>query len=112
MISKITCDFNTCRVIYTSEHLLLSSPEVSDIIMGVCIQEVNLVQKTSLSTRGQIVIPVQIRNKLGLKPGARFTVYDLDSKIVLVPELEKPVEHGLGFFGRSEALKSGKEENS
>ncbi|HHX10633.1 MAG TPA: AbrB/MazE/SpoVT family DNA-binding domain-containing protein [Firmicutes bacterium] len=56
--------------------------------------------KTSLSTRGQIVIPAQIRNKLGLKPGTRFAVYDLDGKVVLVPELDDPVGHGLGFFNR------------
>ncbi len=61
--------------------------------------------KTSLSTRGQIVIPVQIRNKLGLKPGTKFNVYDLDGKLVLVPELENPVEHGLGFFNRKEPLR-------
>jgi len=56
--------------------------------------------KTSLSTRGQIVIPVQIRNKLDLKPGTKFAVYDLDGKLVLVPELDNPVEHGLGFFNK------------
>lgn len=58
--------------------------------------------KTSLSTRGQIVIPVQIRNKLDLKPGTKFAVYDLEGKLILVPEFENPVKHGLGFFNSQE----------
>lgn len=56
--------------------------------------------KTSLSTRGQIVIPAHIRNKLCLKPGTKFAVYDLDGKVVLVPEVDDPVGYGLGFFSR------------
>jgi AbrB family looped-hinge helix DNA binding protein len=50
-----------------------------------------------------VVIPVRIRNKLGLRPGTKFTVYDLDGKIVLIPELDDPVGHGLGFFNRKNA---------
>src|SRR5690606_40598906 len=42
-----------------------------------------------ISTRGQIVIPAHIRNKLGLKPGTKFAVYDLDGKVVLVPRSEE-----------------------
>ena len=58
--------------------------------------------KTSLSSRGQVVIPVQIRKKLALKPGTKFSVYDLDGKLVLVPELEDPVGYGLGFFNKQD----------
>lgn len=29
---------------------------------------------TELSSRGQVVIPEEMRNRLGLKPGARFVV--------------------------------------
>ncbi len=64
--------------------------------------------KTSLSSRGQVVIPAKLRNKLGLKSGTKFVIYDWDGKLVLVPELDDPVEGGLGFFG-TKTEQAGKE---
>jgi AbrB family looped-hinge helix DNA binding protein len=93
-----------CRASFGLFSLRLLLPE-----SGPHFCEVTQMHRTSLSTRGQIVIPVQIRNKLGLKPGTKFTVYDLDGKLVLVPEFENPVEHGLGFFNRKETLETSRE---
>jgi AbrB family looped-hinge helix DNA binding protein len=56
--------------------------------------------KVTMSTRGQIVIPAEVRRRLGLKTGTRLRVYDSDGKIVLVPEIEDPVSAGLGFLKR------------
>lgn len=38
---------------------------------------------TKMSSKGQIVIPEEIRNRLGLKPGSQFVVVGDESTIVL-----------------------------
>jgi len=40
---------------------------------------------TSLSTKGQVVIPQEIRNKLGLKPGTKMIVIQERDNILLKP---------------------------
>jgi AbrB family looped-hinge helix DNA binding protein len=56
--------------------------------------------KVTVSAKGQIVIPAEVRRRLGLKNGTHLRVYDSDGKIVLVPEVEDPVSQGLGFLRR------------
>jgi AbrB family looped-hinge helix DNA binding protein len=56
--------------------------------------------KVTMSVKGQIVIPAEVRRRLGLKSGTHLRVYDSDGKIVLVPEVQDPVSAGLGFLRR------------
>ena len=42
---------------------------------------------TTISSKFQIVIPKDIREKLGLKPRQRFHVLDKGRTIILVPEV-------------------------
>ena len=56
--------------------------------------------KATLSTRGQIVIPAEMRKKLSLLPGASFRLYEHGDKIVIVREVKDPVLHGLGILKR------------
>ncbi len=48
---------------------------------------------TRMSTKGQVVIPEEIRNRLGLKPGSRFVVVGQGDVVMLktisAPELEQ-----------------------
>ena len=46
--------------------------------------------KTSLSTKGQVVIPKEIRQRHGWKPGMVLEVEDRDDCVVLRPILEVP----------------------
>lgn len=41
------------------------------------------VATTKLSSRGQVVIPEEIRSKLGLEPGARFVVLGEGDTVIL-----------------------------
>ena len=50
------------------------------------------------STKGQIVIPVQIRRKYGLRPGSKVEVLDVEDQIVLCPLPEDPIEAAEGFL--------------
>ncbi len=40
----------------------------------------------TLSSKGQVVLPKQVRMRLRLKPGAKFTCKVQDQSIVLTPE--------------------------
>ncbi len=44
---------------------------------------------TTLSSKGQVVIPEEIRSKLGLKPGVQFVVI-ADRDVVIFKVLEPP----------------------
>ena len=48
--------------------------------------------KTTLSTKGQVVIPKQIREKLGLTPGTVFKIRLEGKSIILEPITEPPNE--------------------
>jgi AbrB family looped-hinge helix DNA binding protein len=40
---------------------------------------------TTLSAKGQVVIPREVREHLGFQPGQRFTVVEKGNAVVLVP---------------------------
>ena len=44
---------------------------------------------TRLSSKGQVVIPEEIRDKLGLKPGAQFVVVG-DRDVVILKVIQAP----------------------
>ncbi|MBI2936909.1 MAG: AbrB/MazE/SpoVT family DNA-binding domain-containing protein [Thaumarchaeota archaeon] len=48
--------------------------------------------ETTLSSKGQIVIPKEVREKLGLKPGDKVRLQVEDKKIVLQFHAEPPEE--------------------
>ena len=50
---------------------------------------------TTLSTKGQIVIPHAIRARRGWKPGTRFEVEDRDGVLILRPVLDVAVATSL-----------------
>ena len=66
-------------------------------------------QITTVSTKGQFVIPSEMRASLGIRPGTRITVTQDGSRIVLEPVSEELVDKTRGLFSSkpslSEALK-------
>ena len=56
------------------------------------------------STKGQIVIPVELRRRLGIKPGDYFDVQVSDGKVVLVHLGEDPIEALRGMFAGGPSL--------
>jgi AbrB family looped-hinge helix DNA binding protein len=55
-------------------------------------------QITSVSTKGQFVIPAEMRASLGIKPGTRIAVTQDGSRIVLEPVSEELVDKTRGIF--------------
>lgn len=50
---------------------------------------------TTLSSKGQVVIPEEIRTRLGLKPGAQFVVLG-DRDVVILKVLQPPDKREFG----------------
>ena len=46
--------------------------------------------KTKVSSKGQLVIPKEVRDKLGIKPGTILNVSIEGKRIILEPALEPP----------------------
>jgi AbrB family looped-hinge helix DNA binding protein len=65
-------------------------------------------QITSVSTKGQFVIPSEMRTALGIKPGTRIAVTQEGSRIVLEPVSEELVDKTRGLFSNSSASDGGK----
>jgi AbrB family looped-hinge helix DNA binding protein len=55
-------------------------------------------QITTVSTKGQFVIPAEMRTSLGIKPGTRIAVTQHGSRIVLEPVSEALVDKTRGMF--------------
>lgn len=53
-----------------------------------------------VSKKGQILIPVGIRNALGIKPNGKVILYPLekDKKVVIEPINKDPIEAACGIF--------------
>jgi AbrB family looped-hinge helix DNA binding protein len=61
-------------------------------------------QITTVSTKGQFVIPSEMRVSLGIGPGTRIAVTQDGSRIVLEPVSEKLVDKTRGLFSGKASL--------
>jgi AbrB family looped-hinge helix DNA binding protein len=63
-------------------------------------------QITTVSTKGQFVIPSEMRESLGIKPGMRIAVCQEGSRIILEPVSEQLVDRTRGIFAGKASLSS------
>lgn len=60
---------------------------------------------TTLSSKGQLVIPKEIRDALGIKPGQKVLFKMIKDHLVeIAPLPEDPVRHFCGIFKRGSSL--------
>ncbi len=59
---------------------------------------------TTVSTKGQLVIPAEMRESLGIEPGSRIAVTLQGTRIVLEPVSEKLVDETRGLFAGGPSL--------
>jgi AbrB family looped-hinge helix DNA binding protein len=52
----------------------------------------------TVSEKGWIVIPADLRRKYNLKPGAEVSVIDYGGVLALVPAMDKPVRQAAGML--------------
>jgi len=61
--------------------------------------------KTHVTSKGRIVIPVELRQKYGIKAGTRILVYDKDDLIILKPMTDQHLKKLQGSLKGSGALR-------
>jgi AbrB family looped-hinge helix DNA binding protein len=61
-------------------------------------------QITTVSTKGQFVIPSEMRASLGIRPGTRICVTQQGSKIVLEPVTDELVDRTRGMLAGGPSL--------
>ena len=63
-----------------------------------------MTQITTVSTKGQFVIPAEMRQSLGIEPGTRIAVTLKGFRIILEPVSEKLVDDTRGIFAGGPSL--------
>lgn len=59
---------------------------------------------TKISTKGQVVVPKEVRAKLKIKPGTFFHVQVEKNNIILTPMKKKPIDRLYGRFAGEKIL--------
>jgi AbrB family looped-hinge helix DNA binding protein len=59
---------------------------------GICMAT------ATVSAKGWVVIPVELRRKFGIEPGDRVHIYDYGGVLTIIPALEDPVSEAMGLF--------------
>ena len=54
--------------------------------------------QVTVSTKGQVVLPAEIRRRYGIEPGTRLQVVDTGRHICLVPAHEDPIRAARGML--------------
>lgn len=63
-----------------------------------------MTQITTVSTKGQFVIPAEMRESLGIEPGTRIAVTLENSRIILQPVSDKLVDDTRGMLSGGSSL--------
>ena len=67
---------------------------------------VSLMNTSTLSEKGWVVIPQEMRERYGLKKGDRVHVIDYGGVISVVPASQAPIENSLGMLkGKTSLVK-------
>ncbi len=61
-------------------------------------------EEAKILKKGQLVIPVSIRKKLGLKTGDSVKLFDYDGAIHVIPSSRNPVKEAVGILPRRPSL--------
>ena len=61
-------------------------------------------EKQKFLNKGQLIIPVHIRKKLGLKPGDAVKLFDYDGALHIIPISKNPVRESIGILPRRPSL--------
>jgi AbrB family looped-hinge helix DNA binding protein len=54
--------------------------------------------RLTISSKGWVVIPADLRKKYGLKPGDAVNIVDYGGVLALVPALKDPVREAMGLL--------------
>ena len=58
----------------------------------------------TVSSKGWVVIPVDLRKKYGLQPGKQVIIVDYGNMLAVMPLLQNPVEDSVGLLKGDSSL--------
>lgn len=58
----------------------------------------------SVSSKGWVVIPAELRKKYGLRPGAEVRIVDYGGVLAIIPALSEPVKQAGGMLETEKKL--------
>ena len=58
----------------------------------------------SISNKGWVVIPAELRRKYGLQPGSEVRIIDYGGVLAIVPALHEPVDQAAGMLKTEKKL--------
>ncbi len=59
----------------------------------------------TISAKGWVVIPVELRNKYKLNPGSRVVIVDYGGVLALVPAMDDPIKQSRGMLKGARPLR-------
>lgn len=71
--------------------------------MGITSQE-SAVTTATVSSKGWIVIPAELRRKYHIEPGGQVRIVDYGGTLALVPALEDPIREARGMLAGKTSL--------
>ena len=58
----------------------------------------------TISNKGWVVIPADLRKKYALKPGSEVTLVDYGGVLAIIPAMKNPIEQAAGMLKGGESL--------
>jgi len=58
----------------------------------------------SISSKGWVVIPAEMRKKYGLEPGSEVRIVDYGGVLALIPAMEDPIRQASGMLQTDKRL--------
>ena len=58
----------------------------------------------SISSKGWVVIPAELRKKYGLEPGSEVRIVDYGGVLALIPAMEDPIRQAAGMLRTEKRL--------
>jgi len=58
----------------------------------------------SVSNKGWVVIPAELRRKYGLKPGTEVRIVDYGGVLAIIPAMREPVREAAGMLKTGEKI--------
>ncbi|MBM3144360.1 MAG: AbrB/MazE/SpoVT family DNA-binding domain-containing protein [Chloroflexi bacterium] len=58
----------------------------------------------TVSSKGWIVIPIELRRKFGIQAGGTVHIYDYGGLLTIITALENPISEAMGMFAEGTSL--------
>ena len=79
--------------------MLLDLPSRICYTQCQCVPKGGCMDKTAVTVKGQVVIPVKLRRKFGIRKGTQVYLYERDGEIIIKPITDEYIRKMAGITG-------------